>query len=198
MDSATPLKFDCDFLATPASSISKKAHRLSKAMPALLKVELLPTGHILNDASDRSRSLLNVQIYLFPDENKTERYSKRPFCMKDKLLILCYVVVIVNLSNQGMYTHSFRFKGNHAHLFEAMETRNVMIKADINGTELFICSSKLLDKPSQCMPTVLLQIFLFVHKFSVVLRIKSVLCLQLPSIRRRKQKTSSGVFFPIP
>ncbi|KAL1215104.1 PHD finger-containing protein 6 [Cardamine amara subsp. amara] len=112
VDSATPLKFDCDFWATSASTISKKAHELSKAMPALLKVELLPTHHIPNDVSDRCPSLLNVQMYLFPDENITER-----------------------------------FKGEHAHLFEAIATHNA--KVDINGSELLIFSSKLLDKTSQ-------------------------------------------------
>lgn len=40
-------------------------------------------------------------------------------------------------------------KGEHATLFKAMVTRKVMAKANINGTELLIFSSKLLDKTSQ-------------------------------------------------
>lgn len=150
MDSATPPEFDCEFWAKPASNIRKKAHRLLKAMPTLLKVELLPTGYILNDVFDRSPRLWDVEIYLFPDEKKTERYS---FSTKDKLLILVLPLLSENLSNQGMYSHSFRVKGQHAHLFEAMGTRNAVIKVNINGNELLICSSKLLDKTSQCMPT---------------------------------------------
>ncbi|KAG7538737.1 Ribonuclease H-like superfamily [Arabidopsis suecica] len=114
MDSASPPEFDCEFWSKPASNITRKALRRSKAMPALLKVELLPTCHILNDVSGRSPTLLKVEMYLFPDEKKTER-----------------------------------FKGEHANLFEAMATRNVMAKANINDTELLIFSSKLLDKTSQ-------------------------------------------------
>jgi len=150
MDSASPPEFDCEFWSKPASNIRRKALRRSKAMPALLKVELLPTCHILNDVSGRSPTLLNVEMYLFPDEKKTERYSK-PLSMKDKLLILVVSLLSENLSSQGMYTHSFRFTGEHATLFKAMVTRKVMAKANINGTELLIFSSKLLDKTSQCM-----------------------------------------------
>ncbi|VYS71038.1 unnamed protein product [Arabidopsis thaliana] len=114
MDSASPPEFDCEFWSKPASNIRRKALRRSKAMPALLKVELLPTCHILNDVSGRSPTLLNVEMYLFPDEKKTERFT-----------------------------------GEHATLFKAMVTRKVMAKANINGTELLIFSSKLLDKTSQ-------------------------------------------------
>ncbi|XP_023642473.1 uncharacterized protein LOC17876895 [Capsella rubella] len=114
MDYATPPEFDCEFWAKPASNITRKALRLSKMMPALLKVELLPTCHILNDMFGRSPTLLNVEVYLFPDEKKTER-----------------------------------FKGEYTHLFEAIGTRNAMIKVDVNGTDLLIFSSKLLDKTSQ-------------------------------------------------
>lgn len=60
----------------------------------------------------------------------------------------------------------------HAHLFEAMSTRNAMIKANINGTELLIFSSKQLDQTSQCMPTC---IYIYtVHNFSMAPRITSV------------------------
>ncbi|XP_010483772.2 PREDICTED: uncharacterized protein LOC104762219 [Camelina sativa] len=114
MDSATPPEFDCKFLAKPASTITRKALRLSKAIPALLKVELLPTCNILIDLFGRVPTLLNVEVYLFPDEKKTER-----------------------------------FKEEYTHLFEAIATPNAMIKIGINGTELLIFSSTLLDKTSQ-------------------------------------------------
>ncbi|XP_010443926.1 PREDICTED: uncharacterized protein LOC104726697 [Camelina sativa] len=114
MDSATPPEFDCEFLAKPASNITRKALRLSKAIPALLKVELLPTCHILIDLFGRIPTLLNVEVYLFPDEKKTER-----------------------------------FKEEYTHLFEAIATRNAMIKIGINATELLIFSSTLLDNTSQ-------------------------------------------------
>ncbi|XP_018489190.1 uncharacterized protein LOC108859779 isoform X2 [Raphanus sativus] len=114
VDSASLPEFDCEFCAKPASYLSRKALRLSKEMPTLLEVELLPTGNILNDVFRRSPRLSDVEFYLFSDEKDTER-SKR----------------------------------EHAHLFEAMSTRNAMIKANINGTELLIFSSKLLDKTSQ-------------------------------------------------
>uniref|UniRef100_M4D923 AIPP2-like SPOC-like domain-containing protein n=1 Tax=Brassica campestris TaxID=3711 RepID=M4D923_BRACM len=114
VDSASLPEFDCEFCAKPASNISRKALRLSKAMPTLLEVELLPTGHILNDVFHRSPRLSDVELYLFSDEKETERS-----------------------------------KMEHAHLFEAMSTRNAMIKANINGTELLIFSSKQLDQTSQ-------------------------------------------------
>ncbi|CAH8280407.1 unnamed protein product [Arabidopsis lyrata] len=75
MDSASPPEFDCEFWSKPASNITRMALRRSKAMPALLKVELLPTCRILNDVSGRSPTLLNVEMYLFPDEKKTERFK---------------------------------------------------------------------------------------------------------------------------
>ncbi|CAH8389651.1 unnamed protein product [Eruca vesicaria subsp. sativa] len=114
VDSATMSEFDCEFCAKPASNITRKALRLSKAMPTLLEVELLPTGHILNNVFHRTPRISDVELYLFSDEKETER-SKR----------------------------------EHAHLFEAMSTRNAMIKVNINGTELLIFSSRLLDKTSQ-------------------------------------------------
>ncbi|CAA7030886.1 unnamed protein product [Microthlaspi erraticum] len=114
VDSAMLPEFDCEFWAKPASNIIKKAHKLSKAMPTLLNVELLPTGRILNAVFDRSPRPSDVEVYFFPDEKTTER-----------------------------------FKGEHDHLFEAMATRNAMIKANINGAELLIFSSKLLDRISQ-------------------------------------------------
>ncbi|CAG7883385.1 unnamed protein product [Brassica rapa] len=114
VDSASLPEFDCEFCAKPASNISRKALRLSKAIPTLLEVELLPTGHILNDVFHRSPRLSDVELYLFSDEKETERS-----------------------------------KMEHAHLFEAMSTRNAMIKANINGTELLIFSSKQLDQTSQ-------------------------------------------------
>ncbi|CAH8362058.1 unnamed protein product [Eruca vesicaria subsp. sativa] len=107
-------EFDCQFCANPASCISKKALRLSKAMPIFLEVELDPTGHILNALFGRTPRLSDVELYFFSHEKETER-SKR----------------------------------EHAHLFEAMVTRNAMIKASVNGTQLLIFSSKLLDKTSQ-------------------------------------------------
>ncbi|ESQ31826.1 hypothetical protein EUTSA_v10005634mg [Eutrema salsugineum] len=114
VDSAILSEFDCEFWAKPASKICGKALRLSKEMPTLLKVELLPTGHILDDLFHRSPRLSNVELYLFPDEKNTER-----------------------------------FKGEHVHLFEAMVTRNAMIKVNIKGSELLMFSSKVLDETSQ-------------------------------------------------
>lgn len=138
MDSASLPEFDCEFCAKPASYLSRKALRLSKEMPTLLEVELLPTGNILNDVFRRSPRLSDVEFYLFSDEKDTERYSKALFLF---------------LFHQKTYPIRlcFRSKREHAHLFEAMSTRNAMIKANINGTELLIFSSKLLDKTSQCI-----------------------------------------------
>ncbi|KAJ4887801.1 hypothetical protein Rs2_27549 [Raphanus sativus] len=115
VDSATLFpEFDCQFRANPSSYISRKALRLSMAMPIFLEVEVVPTGHILNNVFGRIPRLSDVQLYFFSDDKETER-SKR----------------------------------EHAHLFEAMATRKAMIKASVNGTELLIFSSKLLDKTSQ-------------------------------------------------
>lgn len=167
-------EFDCEFWAKPASNISKKAHKLLKAMPTLLKVELLPTGHVLNAVFDRSPRLSDVEMYFFPDEKTTERYSKALFYEGEAFLFLFYRWYHKNLSNHGLYTNSFRFKGEHDHLFEAMASRNAMIKANINGTELLIFSSKQLDRTSQCMLTVFLaDSFVSPYKFSMALRITS-------------------------
>ena len=141
VDSSSLPEFDCEFWAKPASNITRKALRLSKAIPTLLEVELLPTGHILNDVYHRSPRLSDVELFLFPDEKETERYSQKPFSTTDKA------------SHSYPIRLCFRSKREHAHLFEAMSTRNAMIKVNINGTELLIFSSKLLDKTSQCMPT---------------------------------------------
>lgn len=140
VDSASLPEFDCEFCAKPASNISRKALRLSKAMPTLLEVELLPTGHILNDVFHRSPRLSDVELYLISDQKETERYSQKPFSTADKA------------SHSYPIRVCFSSKREHAHLFEAMSTRNAMIKANINGTELLIFSSKLLDKTSQCRP----------------------------------------------
>ncbi|CAN6850707.1 unnamed protein product [Brassica oleracea] len=116
VDSATLFpEFDCQFWANPPSNISRKALRLSMAMPIFLEVELVPTGRILNNVLfGRIPKLSDVELYFFLDEKETVR-SKR----------------------------------EHAHLFETMATRKAMIKASVNGTELLIFSSKLLDKTSQ-------------------------------------------------
>ena len=96
-------------------------------------------------------------------KRKQKGIFKSPFLLQTKLLIL---VLSENLSNH------FRSKMEHAHLFEAMSTRNAMIKANINGTELLIFSSKQLDQTSQCMPTC---IYIYtVHNFSMAPRITSV------------------------
>lgn len=141
VDSSSLPEFDCEFWAKPASNITRKALRLSKAIPTLLEVELLPTGHILNDVYHRSPRLSDVELFLFSDEKETERYSQKPFSTTDKA------------SHSYPIRLWFRSKREHAHLFEAMSTRNAMIKVNINGTELLIFSSKLLDKTSQCRPT---------------------------------------------
>ena len=91
MDSASLPEFDCEFCAKPASNISRKALRLSKAMPTLLEVELLPTGHILNDVFHRSPRLSDVELYLFSDEKETERYFQKPFSTTDKASHSCSI-----------------------------------------------------------------------------------------------------------
>lgn len=76
MDSATLFpEFDCQFWANPASYISRKALRLSMAMPIFLEVEVVPTGQILNNVFGRIPRLSDVQLYFFSDEKETERYS---------------------------------------------------------------------------------------------------------------------------
>ncbi|CAG7896005.1 unnamed protein product [Brassica rapa] len=108
-------EFDCQFWANPPSNISRKALRLSMAMPIFLEVELVPIGRILNNVLfGRIPKLSDVELYFFLDEKETVR-SKR----------------------------------ERAHLFETMATRKAMIKASVNGTELLIFSSTLLDKTSQ-------------------------------------------------
>ncbi|CAN7045993.1 unnamed protein product [Brassica rapa subsp. trilocularis] len=108
-------EFDCQFWANPPSNISRKALRLSMAMPIFLEVELVPTGRILNNVLfGRIPKLSDVELYFFLDEKET-----------------------------------VRSKGERAHLFETMASRKAMIKASVNGTELLIFSSTLLDKTSQ-------------------------------------------------
>ncbi|KAH0854541.1 LOW QUALITY PROTEIN: hypothetical protein HID58_063670, partial [Brassica napus] len=103
-------EFDCQFWANPPSNISRKALRLSMAMPIFLEVELVPTGRILNNVL--IPKLSDVELYFFLDEKEQS-------------------------------------KGERAHLFETMASRKAMIKASVNGTELLIFSSTLLDKTSQ-------------------------------------------------
>ncbi|KAH0900175.1 hypothetical protein HID58_049743 [Brassica napus] len=70
-------EFDCQFWANPPSNISRKALRLSMAMPIFLEVELVPIGLILNNVLfGRIPKLSDVELYFFLDEKETVR-SKR-------------------------------------------------------------------------------------------------------------------------
>ncbi|KAH0940213.1 hypothetical protein HID58_007674 [Brassica napus] len=67
-------EFDCQFWANPPSNISRKALRLSMAMPIFLEVELVPTGRILNNVLfGRIPKLSDVELYFFLDEKETVR-----------------------------------------------------------------------------------------------------------------------------
>lgn len=71
------------FWAQPASVIRKKAYNLSKTIPVVLKVELVPIGSLLNDLfANRKPALSDVEMYIFPDDKNTIRY---PFAREDKL-----------------------------------------------------------------------------------------------------------------
>ncbi|CAH2044070.1 unnamed protein product [Thlaspi arvense] len=77
VDSATPSEFSGDFWAQPASEIHGKAYKLSKAVPVLLKVELVPIGSLLNDMFvNRNPALSDVEMYIFPDDKNTKRYKE--------------------------------------------------------------------------------------------------------------------------
>ena len=68
-------EFDCQFWANPPSNISRKALRLSMAMPIFLEVELVPIGRILNNVLfGRIPKLSDVELYFFLDEKETVRY----------------------------------------------------------------------------------------------------------------------------
>lgn len=88
MDSATPSAFSGEFLAQPASEIHGKAYKLSKMIPVILKVELVPIGNLLNDLFvSRNPALTDVEMYIFPDNKNTKRYSSLLFPTKDKLVM---------------------------------------------------------------------------------------------------------------
>ena len=180
MDSATLFpEFDCQFWANPPSNISRKALRLSIAMPIFLEVELVPTGRILNNVLfGRIPKLSDVELYFFLDEKETVRYAqkKKTVSTMDKLLLL---LVLYN-------SFLLRSKREHAHLFETMATRKAMIKASVNGTELLIFSSKLLDKTSQCM-----YCLFSVHNFSVASRIINIMFLCVAVFIKKQHKTEN-------
>ncbi|CAH8389611.1 unnamed protein product [Eruca vesicaria subsp. sativa] len=77
VDSATPSEFNGMFWAQTASVIHAKAYKLSKTIPALLKVELVPIGSLLNDLFvNRNPALSDVEMYIFPDDKNTIRFKE--------------------------------------------------------------------------------------------------------------------------
>ncbi|KAF3597585.1 hypothetical protein DY000_02026299 [Brassica cretica] len=77
LDSATPSEFNGVFWAQPASVIRKKAYNLSKTIPVVLKVELVPIGSLLNDLfANRKPALSDVEMYIFPDDKNTIRFKE--------------------------------------------------------------------------------------------------------------------------
>ncbi|XP_010456974.1 PREDICTED: uncharacterized protein LOC104738505 [Camelina sativa] len=117
MDSGTPSEFNGEFLAQPASKVRPKAYRLSKGIPVVLNVKLVPIGNLLSGLFvNRNPGLSDVDMYIFPYDKNTKRFTEE-----------------------------------RDYLFEAMRTRNAMIKINVNGTPLLIFSSKLLDKSSQAI-----------------------------------------------
>ncbi|CAN7012476.1 unnamed protein product [Brassica rapa subsp. trilocularis] len=77
VDSATPSEFNGVFWAQPASVIRKKAYNLSKTIPVVLKVELVPIGSLLNDLfANRKPALSDVEMYIFPDDKNTIRFKE--------------------------------------------------------------------------------------------------------------------------
>ncbi|KAL0890492.1 hypothetical protein Bca101_014475 [Brassica carinata] len=77
VDSATPSEFNGVFWAQAASVIRGKAYNLSKTIPVVLKVELVPIGSLLNDLfANRNPALSDVEIYIFPDDKNTIRFKE--------------------------------------------------------------------------------------------------------------------------
>ncbi|KAF8089562.1 hypothetical protein N665_0502s0027 [Sinapis alba] len=77
VDSATPSEFNGLFWAQPASVIRAKAYNLSKTIPVVLKVELVPIGCLLNDLfANRNPALSDVEMYIFPDDKNTIRFKE--------------------------------------------------------------------------------------------------------------------------
>lgn len=77
LDSGTPSEFNGVFWAQPASVIRKKAYNLSKTIPVVLKVELVPIGSLLNDLfANRKPALSDVEMYIFPDDKNTIRFKE--------------------------------------------------------------------------------------------------------------------------
>ncbi|CAA7030889.1 unnamed protein product [Microthlaspi erraticum] len=77
VDSATPSEFSGEFWAQPASEIRWKAYKVSKRIPVLLTVELVPIGSLLNDLFvNRSPALSDVEMYIFPGDKTTKRYKE--------------------------------------------------------------------------------------------------------------------------
>lgn len=76
MDSATPSEFNGEFLAQPASKVRAKAYILLKGIPVLLKVKLVPIGNLLSDLFRcRNPALSDVEMYIFPYDKNTKRYT---------------------------------------------------------------------------------------------------------------------------
>ncbi|AED97423.1 unnamed protein product [Arabidopsis thaliana] len=76
VDSATPSEFNGEFLAQPASKVRGKAYILSKAIPVLLKVKLVPIGNLLSGLfMNRKPGLSDVEMYIFPDDKNTKRFT---------------------------------------------------------------------------------------------------------------------------
>ncbi|KAL0738429.1 hypothetical protein Bca4012_014639 [Brassica carinata] len=77
VDSATPSEFNGVFWAQAASVIRGKAYNLSKTIPVVLKVELVPIGSLLNDLfANRNPALSDVEMYIFPDDKNTIRFKE--------------------------------------------------------------------------------------------------------------------------
>ncbi|XP_056863011.1 uncharacterized protein LOC108858315 [Raphanus sativus] len=77
VDSATPSEFNGMFWAQTASVIRKKAYNVSKTIPVVLKVELVPIGNLLNDLFvNRNPALSDVEMYIFPDDKNTIRFKE--------------------------------------------------------------------------------------------------------------------------
>ncbi|XP_023642225.1 uncharacterized protein LOC17874987 isoform X1 [Capsella rubella] len=77
VDSATPSEFNGEFLAQPPSKVHAKAYRLSKGIPVLLNVKLVPIGNLLSDLFvNRNPGLSDVEMYIFPYDKNTKRFSE--------------------------------------------------------------------------------------------------------------------------
>lgn len=64
------------------------------AMPIFLEVEVVPTGHILNNVFGRIPRLSDVQLYFFSDDKETER-----------LLLLKILLLVLSLLIRKLIPH---------------------------------------------------------------------------------------------